>query len=205
MPVEFIGMIHTNDGSESRPQTTALLDPDFTRRHAQAHEDAGFDRVLIGYGSSWPEGTQVAAHVAAHTERLGLLIAHRPGFVFPTLAARQFATLDQFSGGRVAVHVITGGNDAEQRRDGDYLGKDERYARTDEYLEILRRSWTQAEAFSLDGRFYRFEGYYPGVRPVRPAGIPLFFGGSSAAAYRVGGKHADTFALWGEPLKETAE
>ena len=205
MPVEFIGMIHTNDGSESRPQTTALLDPDFTRRHAQAHEDAGFDRVLIGYGSSWPEGTQVAAHVAAHTQRLGLLIAHRPGFVFPTLAARQFATLDQFSGGRVAVHVITGGNDAEQRRDGDYLGKDERYARTDEYLEILRRSWTQAEAFSLDGRFYRFEGYYPGVRPVRPAGIPLFFGGSSPAAYRVGGKHADTFALWGEPLKETAE
>jgi alkanesulfonate monooxygenase len=125
--------------------------------------------------------------------------------VFPTLAARQFATLDQFSGGRVAVHVITGGNDAEQRRDGDYLGKDDRYARTDEYLEILRRSWTQAEAFSLDGLFYRFEGYYPGVRPVRPAGIPLFFGGSSAAAYRVGGKHADTFALWGEPLKETAE
>ena len=83
MPVEFIGMIHTNDGSESRPQTTPVLDPDFTRRHARAHEDAGFDRVLIGYGSSWPEGTQVAAHVAAHTERLGLLIAHRPGFVFP--------------------------------------------------------------------------------------------------------------------------
>jgi alkanesulfonate monooxygenase len=134
MPVEFIGMIHTNDGSESRPQTTPLLDPDFTRRHAQVHEDAGFDRVLIGYGSSWPEGTQVAAHIAAHTQRLGLLIAHRPGFVFPTLAARQFATLDHFSGGRVAVHVITGGNDAEQRRDGDYLPKDARYARTDEYL-----------------------------------------------------------------------
>ncbi|MGO9220442.1 MAG: LLM class flavin-dependent oxidoreductase [Streptosporangiaceae bacterium] len=205
MPVEFIGMIHTNDGSESRPQTTPLLDPDFTRRHAQAHEDAGFDRVLIGYGSSWPEGTQVAAHVAAHTQRLGLLIAHRPGFVFPTLAARQFATLDQFSGGRVAVHVITGGNDEEQRRDGDYLAKDERYARTDEYLQILRRSWTLAEAISFGGRFYRFEGYRPGVRPVRPAGIPLFFGGSSSAAYQVGGRHADTFALWGEPLKETAE
>ena len=166
MPVEFIGMIHTNDGSESRPQTTPQLDPDFTRRHAQAHEDAGFDRVLIGYGSAWPEGTQVAAYVAAHTQRLGLLIAHRPGFVFPTLAARQFATLDQFSGGRVAVHMITGGNNAEQRRDGDYLGKDERYARTDEYLQILRQSWTQAEPFSLDGRYYRFEGYYAEVRPV---------------------------------------
>ncbi len=147
----------------------------------------------------------MAAHAAAHTQRLGLLIAHRPGFVFPTLAARQFATLDEFSGGRVAVHVITGGNDAEQRRDGDYLAKDERYARTDEYLEILRRAWTATEEISFDGRFYRFEGYRPGVRPVRPAGIPLFFGGSSAAAYQVGSRHADTFALWGEPLRETAE
>ncbi len=170
MPVEFIGMIHTNDGSESRPQTTPQLDPDFTRRHAQAHEDAGFDRVLIGYGSFWPEGTQVAAHVAAHTQRLGLLIAHRPGFVFPTLAARQFATLDQFSGGRVAVHVITGGNDAEQRRDGDYLAKDERYARTDEYLEILRQAWTQAEPFSSTASSTASRATSPGCgRCARPA------------------------------------
>jgi alkanesulfonate monooxygenase len=205
MPVEFVGMIQTNDGSESRPQTTPLLDPDFTRRHAQAHEDAGFDRVLIGYGSSWPEGTQVAAHVAGHTQQLGLLIAHRPGFVAPTLAARLFATLDQFTGGRVAVHVITGGNDAEQRRDGDYLAKDDRYARTDEYLEILRQAWTQDGPLGFSGQSYRFEDFRPGVRPARASGIPLYFGGSSAAAYRVGGKHADTYALWGEPLAETAE
>ena len=168
MPVEFIGMIHTNDGSESRPQTTPLLDPDFTRRHARAHEDAGFDRVLIGYGSSWPEGTQVAAHVAAHTERLGLLIAHRPGFVFPTLAARQFATLDQFSGGRVAVHVITGGNDAEQRRDGDYLAKDERYARTDEYLEILRQLLDRPGGGQLRRPLLPLRG----LPPRGPAGAP---------------------------------
>jgi alkanesulfonate monooxygenase len=132
-----------------------------------------------------------------------VLVAHRPGFVAPTLAARGFATLDQFSGGRVAVHTITGGHDAEQRRDGDYLSKDERYARTDEYLEILRRSWTSDEPFDYDGQYYKFEDFQSYVKPV--GRIPLFFGGSSAAAYRVGGKHADTFALWGEPLKETAE
>ncbi|MDX6311598.1 MAG: alkanesulfonate monooxygenase [Streptomyces sp.] len=150
-------------------------------------------------------GTQVAAHVAARTERLGLLIAHRPGFIAPTLAARGFATLDHFSGGRVAVHTITGGHDTEQRRDGDYLGKDERYARTDEYLGILRRAWTATEPFSHQGPHYRFEDYRSDVRPLRESGIPLFFGGSSEAAYRVGGRHADTFALWGEPLAETAE
>jgi alkanesulfonate monooxygenase len=141
--------------------------------------------------------------VAAHTERLGLLVAHRPGFVAPTLAARTFATLDQFSGGRVAVHTITGGNDHEQQRDGDYLSKDERYARTDEYLEILRRAWDSPEPFDYDGTHYRFADFSAHVRPAHR--IPLYFGGSSAAAYRVGGRHADTFALWGEPLKETAE
>ncbi|MEV0848597.1 LLM class flavin-dependent oxidoreductase [Streptomyces sp. NPDC049954] len=203
--VEFIGMIATRDGSETRAADGPVIDPAFTERFARAHEDAGFDRVLIGYAAGHPDGVQVAAHVAARTERLGLLIAHRPGVIAPTLAARSFATLDQFTGGRVAVHAITGGNDTEQRRDGDYLGKDERYDRTDEYLSILRRAWSSSERFSHEGRHYRFEDYGTQVLPFRDSGIPLYFGGSSPAAYRVGGIHADTFALWGEPLAETAE
>ncbi|MFD7985421.1 LLM class flavin-dependent oxidoreductase [Kitasatospora indigofera] len=205
MPVEFIGMIGTTDVSETRPATGPVVDPDFTRRFAKAHEEAGFDRILIGYGSSSPDGGQVAAHVAAHTERLGLLVAHRPGFVAPTLAARTFATLDQFSGGRVAVHIITGGHDAEQRRDGDYLPKDERYDRSDDYLDVLTKAWTSEGPFDHQGPHYRLEDFHAEVRPVQQPRIPLYFGGSSEAAYRVGGKHADVFALWGEPLAETAE
>jgi alkanesulfonate monooxygenase len=203
MTVEFVGMIGTRDVSETRGPSGPPIDPGYVRRFSRAHEDGGFDRVLIGYGSSTPDGTQVAAYAAAHTERLGLLIAHRPGFVAPTTAARTFATLDQLSGGRVAVHTITGGSDAEQRRDGDYLGKDDRYARTEEYLRILRRAWSSPEPFSHEGRFYRFEDF---SLPAQPAHrIPLYFGGSSPAAYRTGGAVADVFALWGEPLKETAE
>jgi alkanesulfonate monooxygenase len=203
MPIEFIGMIGTKLGSETVRSAGPVIDPGYTKRFARAHEDAGFDRILIGYGSGYPEGSQVAAYAAAHTERISLLIAHRPGFVAPTLAARQFATLDQFSGGRVAVHTITGGNNTEQRRDGDYLEKDERYERTDEYLGILRRTWESEEPFSHDGKHYKFEDHYAETKPAHR--IPLYFGGSSEAAYRVGGRHADTFALWGEPLKETAE
>src|ERR1700749_1678387 len=152
MPVEFIGMIGTKDQSEIRSTAGPVIDRDYVRRFSRAHEDAGFDRVLIGYASSQPDGTQVAAYAAAHTERLGFLIAHRPGFVAPTLAARTFATLDQFSGGRIAVHIITGGSDAEQRRDGDHLSKDERYARTAEYLDILKQAWTSAGPFSYTGK-----------------------------------------------------
>src|SRR6202166_924302 len=147
MPIEFIGMIRTCDQSEIRRSRGPVVDRDYVRRFARAHEDAGFDRVLIGYASSQPDGTQVAAYAAAHTERLSFLVAHRPGFIAPTLAARTFATLDEFSGGRIAVHIITGGSDGEQRRDGDYLAKDERYARTDEYLDIMKLAWTSAEPF----------------------------------------------------------
>ena len=205
MPVEFIGMISTKDQSETRLNRGPVIDKDYTRRFVRAHEDAGFDRVLIGYASSQPDGTQVAAYAAAHSERLGFLVAHRPGFVAPTLAARQFATLDQFSGGRIAVHIITGGNDAEQRRDGDYLTKDERYARTDEYLDVVKLAWTSLQPFSYHGTYYQVEDHWPGVRSPQQPRIRLYFGGSSEAAYQVGGKHADTYALWGEPLAETRQ
>jgi alkanesulfonate monooxygenase len=160
--------------------------------------------VLIGYGSSQPDGLQVAAYAAAHTERLTFLIAHRPGFVAPTVAARAFATLDQLTEGRIAVHVISGGNDAEQRRDGDRLGKDERYARTDEYLEILDRAWRSETPFDYAGRHYAFEDFVSEVRTYQQPRIPVYFGGASETAIRVGARHADVYALWGEPLAETA-
>ncbi|MFX5578805.1 LLM class flavin-dependent oxidoreductase, partial [Acinetobacter baumannii] len=84
-------------------------------------------------------------------QRIQLMLAHRPGFVAPTLAARQLATLDHFSGGRLGVHIISGGSDIEQRRDGDYLDHDQRYARTDEYLQILRQVWTADKPFDHQG------------------------------------------------------
>jgi alkanesulfonate monooxygenase len=205
MPVEFIGMISTRDQSETRRSRGPVVDREYVRRFARAHEDAGFDRVLIGYSSSQPDGTQVAAYAAAQTDRLSFLVAHRPGFMAPTLAARTFATLDQFAGGRIAVHIITGGSDGEQRRDGDHLSKDERYDRTDEYLDVLVRAWTADGPFGYQGRYYQVEDSYADVRSPQQPRIPLYFGGSSAAAYRVGGKHADVYALWGEPLAETAE
>jgi alkanesulfonate monooxygenase len=206
MSVEFIGMIFHRPGSDLQAfgaPTDFVIDRAYVRRFAQVHEDAGFDRVLIGTASVAPEGSQVAAHAAAHTERISFLVSHRPGFRAPTVAARELATLDHFSQGRTAVHIITGGSDVEQRRDGDFLEKNERYARTDEYLELLRQAWTRQEPFDYKGRYYQVEGY---SSPVRPSGhLPVYFGGSSEAAYAVGAKHADVYALWGEPLAETGQ
>src|ERR1700682_178179 len=144
-------MIATQEQSEIHPRSGPVVDRAFVRAFARAHEEAGFDKVLIGYSAGRPDGLQVAAYAAAHTERLKFLIANRTGVVFPTVADRFFHTLDQFTEGRVALHAITGGNDAEQRRDGDYLAKDERYARTDEYLEILKQAWTSSAPFDFEG------------------------------------------------------
>src|SRR5271170_7720234 len=151
-------MIATRDWSETRAARGPAIDAGYVSRFAQAHERSGFDRTLIGYGSSSPDGFIVAAYAAAATQQLGLMLAHRPGFVAPTLAARKLATLDHFSGGRLAVHIITGGDDLEQARDGDYLSKDERYARTDEYLDILKSVWSSDRPLDHSGKYYRFAG-----------------------------------------------
>src|ERR1700733_10401866 len=158
MPVEFIGLILHRRGSDVQAfvgQGDFSVDRGYVRRFAQVHEDAGFDRALIGTASIAPEGSQVAAYATAHTERLSPLVSHRPGFRAPTVAARELATLDHFSNGRAAVHIITGGSDAEQRRDGDFVGKDERYARTDESLDVVRKAWTATEPFDYKGQFYQ--------------------------------------------------
>jgi alkanesulfonate monooxygenase len=140
--------IGTRLQSEIIPGQPPALDTAHVERAARIHEDGGFDRALVTFHSTSPESILVAGHAASVTTRLGLLIAHRPGFTSPTHAARQLATLDVFTGGRIALHVITGGSDQELRQDGSFIGKEERYDRIDEYLEIVRREWTSTTPFN---------------------------------------------------------
>lgn len=206
MPIELLGMIATIAGSEAAAVTGPAVDPAYVREFSKAHEDAGFDRVLIGYSASSPDGFAVASAALHATERLKVLIAHRPGFVPPTIVARKLATLDHLTGGgRVAIHHITGGSEADQRRDGDYSEKADRYRRTGEFIDVLRRTLTEPAPFDHDGEFYRFEGAYSGVKPATEAGIPIFFGGLSDGAVEVGAKAADVYMLFGEPLADVAE
>ena len=150
MPIEFIGMIGVRPEGADGAAVHVIggeIDRGWVRDFSRVHEEAGFDKVLVGYTSTAAEGFVVSSYAAAHTERLAFLIAHRPGFVAPTLAARKAATLDQFTGGRVALHIITGGSDADQAKDGDWLDHDTRYRRTDEYLAVMRRTWTEDRPF----------------------------------------------------------
>ena len=196
--LEFIGMVQPRQQSEIHPATGPAIDPGYLRASAQAHDVGGFDKILIGWYSNGPDGLQLAAHAGAHTSKVGFLVAHRPGFQSPTTAARAFNTLDQLTGGRAAIHVISGGDDTDQARDGDWLGKDARYDRTDEYVSILKQIWQAEAPVDHEGAYYRIKGASPAVGSVQRPRIPIYFGGASDAALRVAGKHADVYALWGE-------
>ena len=151
MPVEFLGIAGTNPASEVTPRTGGPLDLEYTTKLARAHEDNGWDRILFAYHSGSPDPAQVAAYVAGRTERINLVVAHRPNVAYPTLTAKTFATLDHISGGRFEVHVITGGSTADQAAEGDFLAKDDRYGRTREFIQILKRAWTSDERFDFHG------------------------------------------------------
>ena len=149
MPVEIIGWIAPRVSSELIPPSGPPFDAGVVAETARIHERAGLDRVLIGYFSEAPDGFLIGAHAASVTERLGFLLAHRPGFVAPPLAARKLATLDQLSGGRLAVHIIAGGSDADQAKDGDWTDHAARYRRADEYIGLLRRTWTASSRSTM--------------------------------------------------------
>ena len=193
MSVEFIGFITNNNSSETIVRIGPVLDRHYIETVAKAHETAGFDRALLAFHSTSPDCLQVGQHVLGVTDRLSVLIAQRPGFTAPTLIARQLATVDQLSGGRVALHVITGGNATELKQDGNTIDdKDERYARTDEFR---CRANGPAKNRSYDGNTTRSKTAFPTSSPIK-AGITL----SSAAddtAIEVAGKHANTFASRG--------
>lgn len=205
MPTEFISVTFPNASTELVPIPGASIDPDYLVRYAKTLDDYGYNYTLVPYGSSHYDPFTIGATIAAHTKHIKVIIALRPNTLPPTVAAKALATLDQLSRGRAVVHFIAGGSDAEQAKEGDYLPKDQRYARLEEYIKILRRAWESPEPFDWDGKFFSFKQFSNQVRPVNGRSIPVSVGGSSDEAYRIGGALADIFGLWGEPLKDTKE
>ncbi len=162
------------------------------------------DRVLVGYSSIWAHNHAYAPHMLASTKRLSLIVAHRPGVMDPAAAARYFATLDVVSRGRLAINIVIGGSDKDLHREGDYTAKAERYARANEYLDVMRQTWTEPKSFDHDGAYYKEERVKPLIRPVQGQ-VPIYMGGDSADAVDFGARHADTYMLWGEPQAGTRE
>ncbi|MFJ6705254.1 MULTISPECIES: LLM class flavin-dependent oxidoreductase [unclassified Streptomyces] len=180
-----------------RPPTVAYLS-----QIAKAAEDLGFVGALTPTGAWCEDAWLTTAMVSRHTERLKFLVAFRPGFVSPTLAAQMASTFQRQSGGRLLLNVVTGGESHEQRAYGDFLDKDARYRRTGEFLDIVRQLW--------EGKTVDLEGEHLRVEDAKLARVPepvpeVYFGGSSPAAGRVAARSVDVYLTWGEPPAQVAE
>jgi len=182
--------------SERRPTV------EYIGQIARSAEQLGFDAALTPTSSWCEDAWVITAALTQVTERLRFLVAFRPGLVAPTLAAQMAATFQRVSGNRLLLNVVTGGDDVEQRRFGDFLTKDERYARAGEYLDVVRRAW-EGEPVDFDGRHVRVEGAHVPNPPEVPPGI--YLGGSSAPAIEVAARYADVYLTWGEPPAAVAE
>jgi alkanesulfonate monooxygenase len=162
---------------------------------ARAADQLGFEGVLTPTGTWCEDAWVTTAALLSQTRRLRFLVAFRPGTIAPTLAAQMAGSYQRLSGGRLALNVVTGGEDTEMRRFGPHVGKDARYARTAEFLQVIRGAW-EAEPFSFAGEHYDVQDATTLAPPPRPA---IYFGGASPAAERVAARHADVYLAWGEP------
>jgi alkanesulfonate monooxygenase len=199
---------HSGGSVGSRPGSAAgsasrYRPPDigYLAQIARSAEQLGFEAVLTPTGTWCEDAWLVTAALLRETSRLKYLVAFRPGFISPTLAAQMAATYQRISGGRLLLNVVTGGETAEQRRFGDLLSKDERYARADEFLSIVRGAWS-GTPYDFKGEHYEVEGATAGGEFPVPE---LYFGGSSAAAGVVAARHVDVYLTWGEPPAQVAE
>ena len=168
----------------------------------RAAEDFGFTGALTPTGAWCEDAWLTTAMLARESERLAFLVAFRPGLVSPTLAAQMAATFSAHAPGRLLLNVVTGGEAHEQRSYGDHLSKDERYARCDEFLTVVRRLWA-GETVTFRGRYLDIDS---ARLPTLPDPVPpLYFGGSSPAAGPVAAAHSDVYLTWGEPVAAVAE
>ena len=186
-------------GDDDTNQWTSL---DVSAELARSAEEHGWGGALIGTGWGRPDTFTLATSLAARTTRFKPLIATRPGYWHPAHFASAAATLDQLSQGRVLVNIVSGQDNLAAYGDaeGDQA---ERYARTREFMQIVRRLWTE-EGVTFRGRYFAVEGSTVSPRPYgrHPR---LYFGGASAAAEQVCATEADVQLFWGEPLDGVAE
>jgi alkanesulfonate monooxygenase len=188
--------VRAGSGAGERPPTV-----DYLGQIARSAEQLGFEAALTPTGSWCEDAWVTTAALTQVTKRLKFLVAFRPGLISPTLAAQMASTFQRVSGGRLLLNVVVGGDEVEQRRFGDHLSKDDRYARADDFLTIVRGAW-ENETFDHAGDYIAVEDAQVPDAPEWPR---IYFGGSSPAALNVAARHADVYLTWGEPPAQVAE
>jgi dimethylsulfone monooxygenase len=162
---------------------------DYNQRLAQTAERAGFEyalsqiRFTAGYGAEYQhESVSFSQALLQSTTKLKVLAAILPGPWHPAVVAKQIATIDHISNGRIAINVVSGWFKGEFTAIGEpWLEHDERYRRSNEFIRALKGIWTE-DNFTFKGDFYRFNNYTLSPKPVQKPHPEIFQGGSSRAA-----------------------
>jgi alkanesulfonate monooxygenase len=195
MPTEFNWALcshRSGDGHQvvqkvpERPPTL-----DYLTRVTHAAEEAGFANILVPTGTHCMDPWGTSAALAVKTKKIKFLIAFRPGLSGPTLVAQQVNTLDHLTGGRVSLNVVSGATQVDLKRYGDDTSHDDRYERTEEFLEILKLFWHENGQVNFKGRFFQVtDGELFPPRGALPS-PDIFLAGASESAKRVAAKHGD--------------
>jgi len=182
---------------------------DYNRRLAQTAEKAGFDyalsqiRFTAGYGAEFQHESVAISHaLLASTERLKVIAAILPGPWNPVVLAKQIATIDHLTNGRIAVNIVSGWFRGEFQAIGEpWLEHDERYRRSEEFIEVLKGIWT-TDNFSYQGDFYRIHNYSLKPKPLQQSPHPeIFQGGSSRAARDMASRVSDWYFTNGNTVE----
>ncbi len=177
------------------------VDHHYLKQIAQAADNLGYGGVLIPTGRSCEDSWIVASSLIAATRRLKFLVALRPSTISPTVQARQAATLDRLSEGRLLVNIVAGGDSADLEADGTFLSHDERYEHAREFIDIWTRLM-QGEEVTHEGKHLKVKGAKLLFPPVQKPHPPLYFGGSSDAAHDLAAEKVELYLTWGEPPAE---
>jgi alkanesulfonate monooxygenase len=177
------------------------VDHHYLAQIARAADKLGYGGVLLPTGRSCEDAWITAASLIPETRDLKFLIALRTASITPTAAARQAATFDRLSDGRLLVNVVVGGDAAELSADGIKLDHDERYEHADEFLHIWRELMA-GETVTFKGKHFDVKDARVLYGPVQKPHPPLYLGGSSPAAIDITAKHVELYLSWGEPVDD---
>jgi FMNH2-dependent dimethyl sulfone monooxygenase len=187
---------------------------EYVSRLARRSEEIGFDLTLIAElnlndikGADAPslDAWSTAAALAAVTKRLELMVAVRPTFHQPALLAKQAASIDNISGGRLSLNVVSAWWANEAKKYGVHFeGHDDRYARTSEWLEVVDRIWKE-DHFTFEGKYYRVEDAVMQPKPVSQPRPVIYAGGESEAAKEMIARQCDAYVMHGDEPERVRE
>lgn len=209
-PIQFAYWVPNVSGGLviSKIEQRTSWDIDYNRKLAQLAEQNGFEyalsqiRFTAGYGAEYQHESVSFTHaLLAATEKLKVIAAVLPGPWHPVLLAKQIATIDHLTGGRIAVNIVSGWFRGEFTAIGEpWLEHDERYRRSEEFIQAIKGIWTQDD-FTFLGDFYRFHNYSLKPKPLQQPHPPIFQGGSSRAARDMAARVSDWYFTNGNTVE----